>query len=928
VSKAAAEQRAGRSGRVADGLCIRLYSEPDFTARPGFPTPEIKRSNLSGIILRMHHLGLGRIEKFPFLQRPPAAAIRDGYNQLSDLGAIDRTGRLTDPGKAMAQLPLDSPVAAMLLYARRHKAVREVMIVAAALSIVDPRLSPSELPESYAAFPHRFVHPDSDFMTFVKLWDTVRSHESVLSSSARLHAFCKENGVSFHRMREWFDVHEQISRICGRLHGFHEESAPASYDAIHKSLLCGLIGNVAVRQESGLYRSARGHDIKIFPDSTLFKKRPDWVLFHEIVETNRVWGRTAAVISPAWIEELFPELCHYVYEDAHFDLDSGQVRAREVVSFHGLPLIANRRVDYGQVNRDEAHAIFVREALVGEKAGMSYGFIEHNHKVRQSIDRAERALRSRGYYIGDDALVDWYSEKLPGIASLPGLNRRLAGSDRGRFLCVNDEDLLSQPLPATLAGYSDEIVVAGISLPVEYRFTPGSTDDGATIAVPLGLYRSVPLYYWEWLLPAFWHERVVRCVDAIAARLPVEAGDAGSMVDDISQSLAVAPCSFRAALCRIIAERYGYALRTKELSPDLFPQHLWPCLAIHDEKCVVIETFRMPYNAPSLPFPLKGKRAALWEPFCAPWERAVTTEQVFGTIPSEVSICSPGQVLPLIGRCALCRENGELYVRVFFSPFTADTAHAQGILSLLENLLAEDLAWAARDLNIASLSARECTDLADPATLELMVQALFHRMVLCLPDVVPRDEVAFAHLCSDARGRLTTAGRECLRLLEAVEHEYHTCRDRLRRLSARHDNTFHGGIAEELRQELNCYRLKLLSPDTPLEIARSLPRFLAGFLHRIEAAFVNPGKYRAAVRAIAEYRSILEKAHAHQGSCSRAWRIAADRFETLIEEYAVALFAPLVAKTQTTVNEDALLRASDALIVGLEDENDYAAAYI
>jgi ATP-dependent helicase HrpA len=875
ISRAAADQRAGRCGRVSNGICVRLYSELDYAGRPAFNTPEIRRSNLAGIILQMHHLKLGTVERFAFMQRPAPAAIADGYRQLRELEALDKEGNLTRLGRAMARLPLEPGVACMLLHARDRGASAEVMVIAAALSIVDPRLNPAELPETSAPFPGRWVHPDSDFLTFVTVWQAVQAIGGAEASSTRLLAFCKTNGLSFHRMREWFDVYDQIQRICRRVGGFDRAARPADYAAIHISLLYGLSRTIAVHQENALYRSVRGHDIAIFPGSTLFRKRTEWVLFHEIVETNRVWGRTAAMIRPEWIEEVFPDRCRTTVEDAHYDPAAGAVRARQQVFFDGLPLVKNRMAAYDRIDREAAHAIFIEEALVNEQAGDSYAFLRANRGVRDRIDLAERKLRSRAFSLGDGGLLEFYCERLPGVVSLRDLHR-LMRTSRSRVLFIKESDLLAQALPDTLAGYPDTLMVGDFTVAVEYCFEPGSDTDGVTLVVPEALFESAPRYYWEWLLPAHWSERNERFAASTGiAPMPVE----GVLVE---------PCGFLTALRRLY--------RRDDARTVCETPYLWPRLKVVDSAGHCIDTFRPPLSR-SKRNSIVGKSPALWAGLCTQWEREGITAWDFDRVGDRVMVASPHQLVPVPGIRALCLEHDAVSIRVFFGEAVARTEHARAVQWLLERDLAEPLAWALHAAAMPALFAREVRGFASIDELETALHRIIVRIALELPADLPYEREAYLRLRTQAGSRITGAAKEAFTLIEQFVAHHQACSKRLVRSRQKYVDSFHTAIIQELQAALDTYTTIFFGQHVSLSVLRHLPRWCSALLERIDAALLDPGRYRATMRTIGEYAGTLARLRADPRAVFFSMQRQIDACAVLLEESVITQFSRKSSRT-------------------------------
>ena len=494
IARSSADQRKGRCGRVRDGVCIRLYAEKDYLSRPAFTPPEILRSNLAEVILRMIDLRLGHPAEFAFVDRPKSQHIKDGYETLVELDAIRRWGRehrLTEKGRLMARMPLDPKISRMLLEARAEGCVREVAVIAAALSIRDPRERPQDETEQADAVHRSFRHPDSDFLTLLNIWDRYHSADANLTSRRRQHRFCRDHFLSYSRVREWVQIHDQIQAI------FQEQRIPWGrkdrveiggdlYAAIHRSILSGYLSHIAVLKEKNFFTAAKGRDVMVFPGSTLFGKARPWIVAAEMVRTSRLFARTASRIEPGWLEDLGGDLCRYTYTGARWESDRGQVVAEERVTLFGLEIVSGRRISYARIRPEEAHEIFVRSALVEGDLTDPPDFLHHNLALVERLSRTEEKLRRRGLLLGEDILAEFYSRRLPGVADAVSLQKVIRERGGDAFLRMRESDiLLSIPDSDELAAFPDRWRIGDLDLPVTYRFAPGESDDGVTLQVPV-----------------------------------------------------------------------------------------------------------------------------------------------------------------------------------------------------------------------------------------------------------------------------------------------------------------------------------------------------------------------------------------------------------------------------------------------------------
>lgn len=908
IAQSSADQRAGRCGRVREGICIRLFSEQDYQSRPRFASPEIKRSNLAGVILRMVWLRIGKPEKFPFLQRPTPRALAASWRQLRALGAVDHRGAITPLGRKMARLPLDPPVARMLLHARHERAVREVAIIAAALSVGDPRLSGTD-----GHGGSRFSGYQSDFMTFVQIWnalhrETGKSGGAVsVPSRRRVARFCETNGLSLSRVREWIAVHRQIDRILRRIGGFRTKAEAASYEAVHKSLLSGLAANIAHHEGNGLYRGVREHDIAIFPGSGLHGTQPRWILFHEIVETRRVYGRTAASIHPRWVEELFADRCTYTWHDSHYDEDSGTVRAREEVTFDGFTLVRNRRFDLAAKDREGAHEVFIREALVNERAGDSWRFIAHNRSLRDRIDLAERKLRTRSLYAGDGVLEELYSERLPDVCSVAELSRTIAREGGDGFLCAKESDLLASPIPAAVAELPDTIVVADTRLRCDWRFAPDEPDDGLTIRVPEALFGDVPPAIWAWVLPVLTRRRIERMVEVMSKLVGETPGRPDELVREITDALQPGAVPFMEALREAASEKMGLVIEEEVTPPSLFGAHLWPRVVVTGEKGIVRDVFRAGVEAPSIPTRAHGLRAPRWAPWCDAFEQGGAGRWSFGSVPRTAALQPPGQAVALRVYPALHREQGRVALRAFWSEQSAAVAHAAAVRHLLENALAEELAWNMRSAEIPSELVQQTRQFTSPKELEQTLTRLTVERVLSLPVEVPRDTDSFRALVASAAEKVPLAAEQATGLVSAVADGYARCSAKLDKMIERYPNSpLFRTVAETLYDSFERYIGMLFDPSVSPKLLDGLPRYLLAFEGRIETAFVNPKRYRTVMADIAAFRDTLTRLLARPDAKVPSRREELECYAQWIEELAVAQFGRSKVKPLVSITPEGL----------------------
>ena len=509
ISQASASQRAGRCGRVADGICIRLYSQEDLEARPDFTDPEILRTNLASVILQMTSLGLGDIERFPFLDPPDSRQITDGVRLLEELQAIepasdrgtDSHSRLTAYGRKIARLPLDPRLARMVLEAEGNGALREVLIIVAALSIQDPRERPRDKQQQADERHRRFADEHSDFASYLNLWNYIKDQQRELSGSA-FRRMCKSEYLHYLRVREWQDLHAQLKAACKSL-DLQQNSSAAEYDAVHQSLLPGLLSHIGLRDvEKREYIGARGARFGISPGSSLFRKQPQWVMSAELVETTRLWARFNARTDPAWIERLAQHLVKRSYSEPHWEKKRGSAVALEKVTLYGVPLVVGRKVGYAKINPEESRDLFIRNALVEGDWETHHRFFHDNRAMIRRLTELEARARRRDILVDDETLVDFYDARLPAeIVSGQHFDSwwKLARQTRPELLTFTEDLVVSDDADAVSADdYPQTWEQNGITLPLTYQFELGSAADGVTVHIPLDVLNQVDDIGFDW----------------------------------------------------------------------------------------------------------------------------------------------------------------------------------------------------------------------------------------------------------------------------------------------------------------------------------------------------------------------------------------------------------------------------------------------
>lgn len=527
ISQASANQRMGRCGRVSEGICIRLYSEEDFVARPEFTDPEILRTNLASVILQMTALGLGDIQAFPFVEAPDNRNIQDGVKLLEELGAInvnakDSKKSLTKVGRELARLPIDPRLARMVLEAPSQNALQEVMIIAAALSIQDPRERPSDKKQQSDEKHKRFNHEDSDFLTFVNIWQYVKEQQKELSSNA-FRKQCRKDYLNYLRVREWQDVHYQLSQVMKELN-YKVNQEAAGYQGVHTAILAGMLSHIGQKdQEKNEYQGARNARFHIFPASGLFKKQPKWIMVAELVETSKLWGRIVAKIQPEWIEPLAPHLIKRSYSEPHWSKKSAAVMAYEKVTIYGIPIVPKRQINYGAIDAPVCRDIFIRSALVEGDWNTNHKFFKENRKLLQEVEELEHKSRRRDLLIDDDQLAEFYDQRVnTDVVSGRHFDSwwKKAQKETPELLNFEKEMLFRNDAShVTDLDYPNFWHQGNLKLKLSYQFEPGQDSDGVTVHVPLPILNQVTTDGFDWQIPGLRHEMVVAYIKSLPKTL-------------------------------------------------------------------------------------------------------------------------------------------------------------------------------------------------------------------------------------------------------------------------------------------------------------------------------------------------------------------------------------------------------------------------
>ena len=596
ISQASCEQRRGRCGRTGPGTCIRLYSEEDFLSRESFTLPEIQRSNLAEVILQMINLKLGDPARFPFIDAPPSTAIREGYRILKELGAIVDDHHLTANGRLMARLPLDPRISRIIIESMALGSSREITILAAALSIQDPRVRPPNKEHKADEVHRQFVDKKSDFLTLLNIWNAFFVPGEEAPSKSRLSRFCKAHFLSWQRMREWMDVHEQISRLLREHKCAGAGDAPAGFEAIHMALTSGFLRNICLKKEKNTYLSAGNKEVVLFPGSGLYNKGPQWAVAAEFVETTQMFARTVAAIEVDWLERLGGDLCKRSWSDPHWEKKSGKVLALEQVSLFGLTIVAGRKVEYGRINEKtlaEARDIFIRSALIENQLGGQYPFLEYNTALVAGFQEMEERFRRRNIVVDEEVLYKFYDAHLGQVYDRFTLNRQLRRKKKDTFLRMTEEDIcLAVPDAEELYRFPATLRAGEFELELTYLFAPGDEADGVTVRIPRKLLSHLNPQTFEWLVPGLLPDKLLLLCKRLPKPLRRRMVPLPDAVDRLLDSLILSKGSLYQELERSILRVYQVTVQRGDWQVDTLPPHLRMRFLLVDEQGAALAASR------------------------------------------------------------------------------------------------------------------------------------------------------------------------------------------------------------------------------------------------------------------------------------------------------------------------------------------------
>ncbi len=900
IARSSADQRKGRCGRIASGLCIRLYSGEDYSLRPEFTDPEILRTSLAAVILQMLALRLGDISDFPFIDPPNPRMIHDGFTLLAELGAVNEQRQLTEIGWQLSKLPIDPRIGRMILAAKPENCLNEVLIIASALSIQDPRERPLEAQQAADTAQQQFVDEQSDFLSLLRLWHFFQEQARHLSKN-KFRQRCRDHFLSYLRLREWQDIHHQLMTVV-KESGWTLNQIEADYEGIHRAILAGLLGNIACKSvDSDAYLGARNIKLYLHPGSGLFKKLPKWLMAAELVETTRLYARGVAKIHVDWIEKIAGNLCQHHYFEPHWEKKVAQVAAYEKVTLYGLTIVAKRKVNYGPLEPKLSREIFIRQALVQGDYDCQLAFFHHNRNLCSEIVELEHKARRQDILVDENQIYAFYDTRLPGeIYSGKALEKwyKFAVRNNPRLLFLCREDLMQHAgNRVTAQTFPDNIWLNGVSLPLHYHFEPNHADDGVTVDIPLALLNQLPPQPFEWLVPGLLEEKIIALLRSLPKALRKSFVPVPDVARDALATLTQPRVTFRdeGHFLELPKQSLYEALATycqRRLGQPLPHNPVWGLATLPPHLLMNFRLLDSPNPTTATPQILATGRDLValqqhWGDHASTvCQREVAQESGleqdhidswnFGDLPPQVNLTING--ITVKGFPTLIDQDTHVALRVLDNPQLAQQHFRSGLRRLF--LLALPTKKLLKQMPIDHklclryLKVGNCEQLkAD--MLATIVDSLF------LTEPLPTKQAEFEQRLANGKQRLMTVAYEYASQLAKVLVEHQALTEKLTALASRTTTL------PEIKQHLKQLIYDGFVKDISIEQLKHLPRYLKAIQIRLERLDQDPHKDAKKSAQLAPlwdaYWDYLAKQPTRHPELSA--------FRWMLEELRVSLFA-------------------------------------
>ncbi len=884
VSQASANQRAGRCGRIGPGVCVRLFGEDDFESRAKFTTPEIRRTNLASVILQTLHLRLGPIDEFPFIDPPHSEAIRDGYKTLFEIGAVDDHRRLTAEGRRLAKLPVDPRIGKMVFQADRENCLDEVLVIASALEIQNPKLRPAEKQKAADAAHEKWNHEKSDFLSLLKIWDWYHERKESLSNS-KLKRACEQNFLSFMQMRQWQEVYRQLRSMVQR-EGLKVRGRRDDYGAIHRSLMAGLLSGVALLSDKHEYTGAGGIKFHIWPGSGVFGAKPKWIIAGEIVETSKRYGRTVASIAPEWIERLAGHLVKQRHTDARWSRKKQSVMASEHVSLFGLPIVAGRAIHLGPIDPEQARGVFIERGLCaeGEFLGTSDFFV-HNQWLIEELEKESAKTRERELVIDPFAMQAFYEQNIPeDVFDARSLLQKLKSDPQlDQKLRMTKSDLIpGAEIGDTSELFPDQVQVGSMQIPIEYKFAPGDKDDGATIRLPVEGVGQLDDVQTGWLIPGMLKTRVIELIRSLpkpTRRLLVPAPETADKVID---ALEFGKGNFIDAVAFELGKIASQPVSPSEFKLHKLSPHLNVNVEVVDQEGEVVAAGR---SVAELREQLGPQHVStIVEVEDETWKQDGLKAWSWGDLPEEIMIARGGTKL---GAFPTLVDQGEsVGLRLSDSKTAAETRTRHGLVRLLRILNRKSVKSQVNWLPEFDQHAIRMQRFVPAKTLKDSLGDLIVRIAFLENTKLPRTEAAFDELAANAVERIAVATQDVAKWLPRLSASIHATDLAIGKIPGSRGTTKH-----DIKQQIEALTVEGFLGRAPWYWLKEYPRYFEGIQRRIEKLqTVTPEKDREFADEVNVFWNRYQELTAHHQTMGIVDPELV-HLRWMIEEFRVSLFA-------------------------------------
>ena len=895
VSQASADQRKGRCGRVAKGICIRLYSEEDFLTRPRYTDPEIQRTNLAAVILQMAKMRLGEVAQFPFIDKPDGRYIRDGERTLEELGALNTNGKLTDIGWQLAKLPVDPRVGRIVLAGAKQGCLREVLVIASAMSVQDPKERPVDKKDAAQSKHARFDQKGSDFMAWPALWDYFEQQRQDLSGS-QLRKLCQREFLSYMRMQEWRDLHRQLKLVTKQLN-LPENKESASETQVHRALLAGLVSQIGLQDERKEFIGTRGRRFLVFPGSSAYKKPPKWIMSAELVETTKLYARNNGKIEPEWILDYAEHLVKRQYKDPFWSTKCGEVQALETVSLYGLVISDNARVSYGHIDPTIAREVFVRGCLVERKYKGNAIFWRHNCQIIDDVEELEAKTRRADIALTDDELFEFYSERIPkeiiNLAGFEAWRKKIEKTDKD-LLLLNRSKMMARADGESQAQFPSSLAWQDFELPLHYRFQPGHQDDGVTIDLPVAILNRVPIALFEWLVPGLLRDKCVALIKTLPKNIRKNFVPVPNYVDDILSKVKSDNILLSKSLTEALSKIKRIAINADDWRTELLePFYLMNCRILAADGSVIAKgrniTELVAIHRDRLKQDIAAENKAGSNVQFSDWD--------FGELKSVVQLKQAG--VDIKAYPTVVEVGDKVVLRLTDSVEEAEASTKFGLIRLLINATAKQAKQLKKDLLKGNAYALHLSLLGERELfIDGLVKAIYWQTFL-ISQPTPTTKAEFDRSVLTQKGSLIANGNQFEKLFQQVLEQHYYAQQLLLKLTP---------AMQPVKDDVTAQISALMYPDfmlyVPLARLQNYPRYFKAIVFRLERLAGQYQKDKQATTQVENHWHNLQqklKGNFHQLIDDSVLA----EYRWMIEEYRVSLFAQKL-KTPMPVSDKRL----------------------